>query len=285
MVLDLSLGLQIIELGLIMSFVGLGTFISSYLLHFNDLSIEGSFACGAAISVLMAKMGVAPYGQLLASLLAGCLVGLLTSTLHFKLGVNKIIAGLLSATAMFSINLKLVGPHALMPMGLSIFGATAWLGQHHKIITIAIISALVLLVVTKLLRSQIGLLLKASGDNQVFVRSLGKNAIYYQTLGLMLANALGALSGYLFTSFTGFFSITSSVGVLPIALAGIILSGMSATSVPYKIVVGSMLYQLTIIICIGMNMDPSWNRLITAVIVLALIIVQKTHAKTGGVSI
>lgn len=275
MLQELSLISQIIELGLIMSFVGLGTFISSQILHFKDLSIEGSFACGAAVSIFVAKMGVASGGQLLLGIIAGCMVGLLTSTLHFGLGVSKIISGLLSAGIAFSINLQLVGPHALMPSSLNLFAATAWLGSQHKLITLILINAAILAIIAYFLRSELGLLLRASGDNPAFVRSLGKNAIYFQAAGLILANGLAGLSGYLFTAFTGFFSITSSVGILPIALAGIILSGMRPTSIPFKIIIGSILYQLAITLCISLNINPGWNKLITAVIVLILIVAQK----------
>lgn len=278
MVQDLSFVSQILELGLIMSFVGLGTFISGSLLHFNDLSIEGSFACGAAVSIVVAKMGIGAGGQLLLSIAAGCLVGLLTSILHFRVGINKMIAGLLSAGIAFSINLKLVGPHALMPAGLSLFAGASWIGDHHKLIKLIVITGMVLAVIAYFLRSQLGLLLRASGDNPVFVRSLGKNAVMFQSAGLMLANGLAGLSGHLFTAFTGFFSITGSVGILPIALAGIILSGMAPTSTPFKIVIGSVLYQVAITMCISFNIDPGWNKLITAFIVLGLIVIQKTRA-------
>lgn len=278
---NVSIITQIIELGIIMSFVGLGTFISSQLLNFNDLSIEGSFSCGSAMSILAAKMGITASGQLFIALIAGSLVGLLTSIFHFKLGINKIIAGLLSTTAFFSINLKLAGPHALMPTKLNLFATTTWLGESHRIITLLCIGLITFIIITKFLRSEIGLLLRAAGDNPIFVKTLGKNAIAYQTLGLMLSNSLSALSGYMFTSFTGFFSITSNTGVLPIALAGIILSRMIPTSAPYKIIIGSILYQVAITCCISLNIDPCWNKLLTATIILALIISQKSDITAG----
>lgn len=278
MVQNLAIVSQIVELGLIMSFVGLGAFISGVLLHFNDLSIEGSFACGAAVSIVFAKMGVGASGQFVASLVAGAVVGLLTSVLHFRVGINKIIAGLLSAGIAFSINLKLVGPHALMPAGTSLFSGISFMGDHHKLIKLMVITAGLLFLIGYFLKSQLGLLLRASGDNPVFVRSLGKNAIGFQTAGLMLANGLAGVSGHLFTAFTGFFSITGSVGILPIALAGIILSGMSSSSTPFKIILGSVLYQLAITMCINLNIDPGWNKLVTAVIVLALILIQKAKS-------
>ncbi len=272
---------QVIELGIIMSFVSLGTFISSHLLDFNDLSIEGSFALGAATSVLLAQCNAPIIIQVLGSLAVGCLVGLLTSVLHFGFHINKIIAGLLTATAIFSINLKLVGPHALMPNGTSLFDITHVLGTHHKLIALLIIGTLGITLVSLFLKSEIGLIIRAAGDNPTCVQALGKNAAHYQSFGIMLSNALGALSGFLFTALTGFFSITGNVGILPIALASIILSNMSRKSRLFRIIIGSILYQFTITTCISLNIDPSWNKLITAGIILLLIAVRntRTHKK------
>jgi putative tryptophan/tyrosine transport system permease protein len=264
----------LIERGLIFSITVMAIYITSRIIKFDDLSIEGSFGLGGALMALLMMQHVSwPIAFILVTL-AGACAGLLTGLLHTRLQLNNLISGIVVTTALFSINLKIAGSNMLVSNRSTIFDLFFDLNLPKMVVLFPLVAGLLLLM-KWFLRTECGYLLYAVGDNPQMLVNLGKNPDTYICTALMIANGLTALSGALFVQYIGYFSIWSSVGVLIIGLAGLILAELLSATFGFNLIVGAILYQLIITATFECNIDPEWNKLITALLIVILIAVKK----------
>lgn len=264
----------IIERGLIFSVTVMAIYLTSRLIRFDDLSIEGSFGLGGA---LMASLLIQNIHWSIAFALvtfAGALSGLVTGLLHTKLKLNNLISGIVVTTGLFSINLKIAGSNMIISNKTTLFDLLPGMNNMKVIILLPLICALLLLI-KWFLRSECGYLFNAVGDNPQMLTNLGKNADTYTIAALMLANALTAFAGALFVQYVGYFSIWSSVGILIIGLAGLILSETLGRNFSFNLLIGAILYQAIIAATFEFNLDPEWNKLITAALIVIMITLKK----------
>jgi putative ABC transport system permease protein len=267
----------IIERGLIFSVSVMSIYLTSRIIKFDDLSLEGSFGLGSALTALLLVNYTIPC--LIAMpivIIAGALAGLATALLHTQLKLNNLISGIVVTTALFSINLKIAGSNMLLKTAPTLFdlipiSAIATM----KIIVLAPIIGALLLFLKWFLSTECGFLFTAVGDNPQMLTNLGKNPKLYTIATLMLANALTAFSGSLFVQYVGYFSIWSSVGILIIALAGLILSETVARGFGFSLLIGAILYQAIIAATFEFNVDPEWNKLITALLIIIMIALKR----------
>lgn len=255
--------IQIVQQGLIYSFVVMAVYLSSRVIKFDDLTTEGSFGLGSALTAILIVSGVSPWITLPLAMTAGALAGTVTGLLHTKLKMNNLISGLVVTTGLFSVCLKLAKANLPLPVHGSIFGPSLpiLLG----------LAAIIYLGLKVLLSSEIGLLLKATGSNPQMVTSLGKNVESYKIVGLAIANSITALAGALFVQWNGFFSITGNIGTLVIGLAGLILAEIIKPSFGLALIAGSILYQAIFAVTIEFELEPMWNNLIKATLIVILI--------------
>lgn len=263
--------LAVIMQGLIYSFVVMGVYLSSRVIRFDDLTTEGSFGLGGAITATLVVAGVSPWLALLVALCGGALAGTTTGLLHTRLHMNKLISGLVVTTALFSVCLKLAGSNVALPAGASIFPSPESTVPLASVCILCALVALCYLGIKRLLLSEVGLLLKTVGSNSQMLVSLGKSVTGYKIFGLALGNSLTALAGALFVQWNGYFSITGNVGTLVIGLAGLILATMIKPKFSYGLILGAILYQAIFALTIEFELEPIWNNLIKAVLIVLLI--------------
>jgi putative ABC transport system permease protein len=261
----------IIERGLIFALCIMSLYLTSRIIRFDDLSLEGSFGLGGAVMALLLSKNIPWYCALPIVIISGALAGLATGLLHTRLKLNNLISGIVVTTALFSINLKIAGSNMVISNKATLFTLLPTNLMHIKMIFLLPLACIILYSLRWLLRTECGFLFRAVGDNPQMLINLGKNPDNYIIAALMTSNALTAFSGALFVQYLGYFSIWASVGILIIALAGLILSENIGRTFGYNVIIGAIIYQAIIAATFEFNVDPEWNKLITALLIIFMI--------------
>lgn len=272
--------------GFIYALLTYGIFITYKLLDFPDLTVDGSFPLGAAVTAVMLLNGVNPYLTLLVAMAAGALAGLATGLIHVKLKVRDLLAGIITMTALFSINLQIAGSNLNIgrdidtiftaPPVMSLFGGLSLIDRKF-------IVALALVVVFKLIldlyfKTKNGMLLKATGDNAVLVTTLAQDKGKLKILGLAIANALVALAGAVVCHEQRGFSSTMGTGQMVFGLAAVIIGTtifrkLSFVKGTTAVLIGSVVYKCCIQLAISLGLPANLLKLITAALFLVILVV------------
>lgn len=269
-----------IEQSLIFAIMVLGVYISFRILNFPDMTVDGTFPLGAAISAKLLTLGVNPYLTLLVALVAGAAAGAVTGLIHVKLKVKDLLAGILVMTALYSVNLRVM-EKSNIPLFEedNIFNT-----EYSMMITIVVLILISKFLLDYLLKTKFGFALKALGDNENLIVSLGLNEEKYKIYGLMIANAFVAFSGAVLAQYQGFADVGMGTGIIVIGLASIIIGDtlfgkrrkLAGTTI---VIIGSILYRGVIAVTLSMGMDASDLKLITSVIVIVILWIQKQKDK------
>ena len=269
-----------IEQSLIFAIMLLGVYISFRILNFPDMTVDGTFPLGAAISAKLLTLGVNPYLTLLVALISGAAAGAITGLIHVKLKVKDLLAGILVMTALYSINLRVMGKSNIPLFEEdNIFNT-----EYSMMITIVVLILISKFLLDYLLKTKFGFALKALGDNENLIVSLGLNEEKYKIYGLMIANAFVAFSGAVLAQYQGFADVGMGTGIIVIGLASIIIGDtlfgkrrrLAGTTI---VIIGSILYRGVIAVTLSMGMDASDLKLITSVIVIVILWIQKQKDK------
>ena len=269
-----------IEQSLIFSIMVLGVYISFRILNFPDMTVDGTFPLGAAISAKLLTLGVNPYLTLLVALVAGAVAGAVTGLIHVKLKVKDLLAGILVMTALYSVNLRVMGKS-----NIPLFEEDNIFNTEYSImITIVVLILISKFLLDYLLKTKFGFALKALGDNENLIVSLGLNEEKYKIYGLMIANAFVAFSGAVLAQYQGFADVGMGTGIIVIGLASIIIGDtlfgkrrrLAGTTI---VIIGSILYRGVIAVTLSMGMDASDLKLITSVIVIVILWIQNQKDK------
>ena len=269
-----------IEQSLIFAIMVLGVYISFRILNFPDMTVDGTFPLGAAISAKLLTLGVNPYLTLLVALVAGAAAGAVTGLIHVKLKVKDLLAGILVMTALYSVNLRVMGKSNIPLFEEdNIFNT-----EYSMMITIVVLILISKFILDYLLKTKFGFALKALGDNENLIVSLGLNEEKYKIYGLMIANAFVAFSGAVLAQYQGFADVGMGTGIIVIGLASIIIGDtlfgkrrrFAGTTI---VIIGSILYRGVIAVTLSMGMDASDLKLITSVIVIIILWIQKQKDK------
>ena len=269
-----------IEQSLIFAIMVLGVYISFRILNFPDMTVDGTFPLGAAISAKLLTLGVNPYLTLLVALVAGAVAGAVTGLIHVKLKVKDLLAGILVMTALYSVNLRVMGKSNIPLFEEdNIFNT-----EYSMMITIVVLILISKFLLDYLLKTKFGFALKALGDNENLIVSLGLNEEKYKIYGLMIANAFVAFSGAVLAQYQGFADVGMGTGIIVIGLASIIIGDtlfgkrrrLAGTTI---VIIGSILYRGVIAVTLSMGMDASDLKLITSVIVIIIFWIQKQKDK------
>lgn len=269
-----------IEQSLIFAIMVLGVYISFRILNFPDMTVDGTFPLGAAISAKLLTLGVNPYLTLLVALISGAAAGAITGLIHVKLKVKDLLAGILVMTALYSINLRVMGKSNIPLFEEdNIFNT-----EYSMMITIVVLILISKFLLDYLLKTKFGFALKALGDNENLIVSLGLNEEKYKIYGLMIANAFVAFSGAVLAQYQGFADVGMGTGIIVIGLASIIIGDtlfgkrrrLAGTTI---VIIGSILYRGVIAVTLSMGMDASDLKLITSVIVIVILCIQKQKDK------
>lgn len=294
------------ESGVIYAIMALGVYLSFRILDFPDLTVDGSFVTGASVTAILIVQGVNPFVATLAAILAGFLAGSLTGLLHTKGKINPLLSGILMMIALYSINLRIMGKSnipllseetlfSLVSDGwktigidqgiqtvLSSIGLTSFIPKTWAIVIM--MSLLVLLLklgIDWFLKTEIGLSIRATGDNETMIRSFAANTDSLKIIGLGLSNALVAFSGALVAQYNGFSDVGMGIGMIVIGLASVIIGeavfgAKNIVRATLAVIGGSILYRIIVTLALRVDfLETGDMKMITAFIVICALIIPK----------
>lgn len=280
--------------GFIYALLSYGIYITYKILDFPDLTVDGSFPLGAAITAVLLVKGVNPFAALFAAILVGAAAGLVTGVIHVKFGVRDLLAGIITMTALFSINLQIAGSNLAVERAIdTIFTSgpiMAVMGGSSLMLRKFVMSLVVALVFKVILdwylRTKSGMLLRAVGDNSTLVTTLAKDKGVVKILGLVIANGLVALSGAMVCMEQRAFSSTMGTGQMVFGLAAVIIGTtlfrkMNFVKGTTAVLVGSVFYKACIQVAISLGLPANLMKLATAVLFL-LVLVLGNRQKGGA---
>jgi len=282
--MGISFLITALEQGLAFSVMALGVYMTFRILDFPDLSVDGSLPLGAAVSAKFIVAGINPFLSLIPALVAGGIAGAITGFLNTRFKIAPLLSGILTMTMLYSINLRIMGRPNIPLLGENtIFKTISDLGipsPWNNLIILIIIVILVKFILDLFLKTQIGFALRAAGDNPQMIRSMGVSTDTMKMIGVIIANSLVALSGALVTQYQGFADVGMGIGTIVAGLASVIvgevvLGEKSIFITTLSIIVGSILYRLSISIALYIGFAASDLKLLTAIIVIIFLSTPK----------
>lgn len=282
--------------GFIYALMSYGVYITYKILDFPDLTVDGCFPLGAAVTAVLLTRGMNPYLTIPIALLVGALAGFITGFIHVKLKVRDLLAGIITMTALFSINLQIAGSNLSIGREtptiftaaptMALFGGVSLL--YRKLIVFLILVVIFKIIIDLYFKTKSGLLLRAVGDNAALVTSMAKDKGSVKILGLVIANALVALSGCVVVQEQRAFSSTMGTGQVVFALATVIIGSTIFKKLSFVkgttcALVGSIIYKACIQIAITLGLPANLLKLITAVLFLIILVIGNSK-KVGGES-
>ena len=282
---------SILEQGLIYGILALGIYITYKILDFPDLTVDGSFPLGAAITAALLTRGMNPYITLVLSFLAGAVAGICTGLIHVKCKVRDLLSGIIMMTALWTINLYIAGT-ANVPLfsQKTIFNNDLMekiipdvLAPYATLIIVLVLALICKVLLDLYLNTKSGFLLRAVGDNDVLVVSLAKDKGNIKILGLAISNGLVALTGCIFAQEERVFEISMGTGAMVIGLASVIIGTsifrkMTLLHTTTAVLIGSVIYKACVAVALR-NFDPQAMKLVTAVLFLVVLIISMDRKK------
>ena len=286
-----ALAFNMLEQGFLFGFLGLGVLITFRFFRFPDLTAEGSYPLGGAVAGALLISGFNPFGATLAAALAGAAAGVVTAVIHTKLKINNIIAGIVVMTALYSVNLHVMG-RANIPLlqTPTVFGdVVAWLNQfgldlRENDYTTTLVALVLLIFAAALLvwffSTDLGLAVRATGQNEPMILSLGVDTDRTKMVGLALSNGFIAVSGALVAQNHGFADIGMGIGILVTGAAAVLIGEAifgDRTVLVWVVaaIVGVVIYRLLVAVALRVGLDPIDLRLVTAVLLLLALAVPR----------
>lgn len=280
-----------LEQGLAYALVAMGIVISFRILAFPDLTVDGSFALGGAVIARLIVEGVSPLLSILAALGCGFLAGCITGILNTRLKINSLLAGILMMTMLYSVNLRIMGRSNIQLLTVDTLLTPLENLEMSRFIPIIVFFFVVTfafkLLIDLFLHTQIGLAMRATGDNEQMIRTLGVNTDHMTVLGLGISNGLVALSGALVAQDQGFSDIGMGIGMIVSGLAAIIIGETligtrTVVRMTLAAVIGSVIYKMIISIGLRLGLAPTDLKMATGImVILALGIPALRKEKEG----
>lgn len=262
--------------GLLWATLGIGLFLTFRILDFPDMTVEGTFPLGAATAVTLISNGMNPGLASLIAAGAGALAGLVTGLIYTKGKVPILLAGILTMTAVYSINLRIMGQANRSLLGKGVLFSADFLDFLPKNFPTVVVGLVIIVVVTAataiFLQTELGQAFIVTGDNRAMARSLGVNTDNMTIMGLMISNGLIGLGGALVAQNNGFADVNMGIGIIVVALASIIIGEvvftdqMSLTDRLVTIVIGSVLYRFVLVIVLYLGFNANDLNLFSAVV-------------------
>lgn len=278
--------INVLEEGLIYGIMAMGVYITYKVLSFPDLTVDGSFPLGCCVTAIAIANGVNPIASLLLAFLSGCAAGLVTGLLHVKLRIADLLSGILVMTALWSINLVILGGKAVYPFYnmTTIFNnglvemLPAVLYKRRVLIVLAVVAFLVKIAMDLFFKTKAGLLLRAAGDNEQYITALAIDPGLMKILGLMLGNGLVALSGSVLAQQAESANVSCGTGMMVMSLAAVLI-GTNFFGILKKwlkpttmVLMGSVLYKACLVAAMQLGLPTNYLKLLMSILfVVALI--------------
>lgn len=291
----MSLVIGALTMGLIISLLSMGVWLSFRVLRFCDITVDGSITLGASICAVMLVGGWSPWVSTLTATLAGGLAGLVTGLLHTRFRIQELLSGILVMTALYSVNLRVMG-RSNVPLldvksladpiasflthttkqvdSILVFGWPVPIRDLAMLITVLLVTVIVALLIRWFMLTHIGTAMRATGENAQMVRAQGVNDQTMLVCGLVFANALVGMAGALLAQYQGFADVQMGIGMMVWGLASVIIGealvGHASPGLALcGAIMGTILFRLLVAIALRWGLDPNDLKLVTAVFVLA----------------
>ena len=293
----MSLVIGAFTIGLILSLLSIGVWISFRVLRYTDITVDGSITLGASVTAILLVHGVSPWTATLAATLAAGLAGWVTGTLHTRFKIQELLSGILVMTALYSINLRVMGRSNVPLMNtknisdpavriltrmaggdsLLIAGWRVPVPDLAMLLTVMLIVIVTAVLIQRFLLTHLGTALRATGENPQMVRAQGINNQSMQVFGLFCANALVGLSGALLAQYQGFADVQMGIGMIVWGLASIIIGEALTGRITPGLalcgtIMGTILFRLLIAIALRWGLNPNDLKLVTALFVFAALV-------------
>jgi putative tryptophan/tyrosine transport system permease protein len=276
--------------GLCFSALALGIYISMKIFNIPDITTDGSYTLGAVVTAILIKQNEPTYVTLILVMVAGGLAGALTGIIHTKLKINALLAGILVMTALYSVNISLMGTSNLPLINVSTLFTLVNISadlNHNTFWILSIFVIIITLIIGYLLKTDFGVAMRATGNSESMIRSLGVNTDRMKIIGLALANALTAVSGYLISQFQGFTDISMGIGVVIIGLGSVIIAEtlinwFKITSIWLSLVLvlsGAVIFQIVLAVTLDIGVNPNLLKAVTAAFVLLIVSLPRLSFK------
>ena len=272
--------ISVVTQSLILAIMAIGVYITFKILDFPDMTADGSYTMGAAISAAALAGGLNPLIGVLLAVVGGALAGMVTGLLHIKVKISNLLSGILTMGMLYSINLRIMGKS-----NIPLFTFPNLFKGDIPPVVIALIFVLIAKILLDLfLKTGLGYTLKGVGDNEQMIKSLGINIGNIKILGLMISNALISLSGALMAQFQGFADVTMGIGTLVLGIASIIIGltlfkKVRAVKATTAILIGAFIYQFTIYFALNLGMLSTDLKLISSLVIVAFLAVGNLQLK------
>lgn len=287
--------------GLIWGIMAIGVYVTYRILDVADLTVDGSFATGGVVAVILILNGWNLWLAMLMAFIAGLLAGAITGLLHTLMGIPAILSGILSQLALYSINLKMLGKAnmAVNVNQVDLLVSLRWVKElafHNPLITVTIVIVLLIAILYWFFGREIGCGIRATGANINMARAQGINTNFNKVIGIMLSNGLVAFSGAFLTQYQGFADIKMGQGAIVIGLAAVII-GEAIFSKIFKnfalrlvsVVLGAIIYYIVVQAVITLGFDANLLKLLSAAVVAIFLAIpywkksyKETHMLKGG---
>ena len=271
-----------LEQSFIFAIMVLGVYLSYKILDFPDMTVDGSFPLGGAVASAILIKGENPILALVVATICGAIAGLITGMIHVKLKVTNLLAGIIVMTGLYSVNLRIMGKSNIPLFSVKhLFN-----GNMIPIVTLVILLILAKITIDYLLKTKFGFALKALGDNETLVISLGIDEKKLKIYGLMIANSFVALSGAILAQYQGFADVGMGTGTIITGLASIIIGEAifkkrSFISMSMTVILGTIIYRTIIAMSLKLGMNASDLKLITSILVAGIIFLKEKKSLLG----
>ncbi len=275
-----------IMLGLCLSSMSLGIFISMKIFNIPDITTDGSYTLGAVITAILFIAHWPAMVMIPVVLIAGAIAGSLTAIIHTRLKIDALLAGILVMTGLYSVNLIVLGRSNVPLLNVSTLFSSIQLftnPTYNDILAALVFIGIITSIVTYILKTDFGIAMRATGDSATMTRALGINNNKMKIIGLAIANSLTALSGYLVAQYQNFTDINMGIGIVITGLGSVLIGDalikwLNIRSILWQLIVilcGSIIFQLVLAVTISLGVDPNWLKLITAVFVLLIVSIPR----------
>lgn len=270
-----------LEQGLMYAIMVLGVYLTYRILNYADLSVDGSFTTGAAIAATLIVHGYNPWLATFVAFIGGCLAGVFTGVLHTKFKITPLLSGILTMTALYSVNLRIMGQPNISLLGvrtiMTDFSELPYV-QDNAVLVLALLTVVIVgYIVYRFLLTEVGLALRATGDNELMIRSQGVNTDVMKILGLALSNGLVAFAGSYVAQNQQFADASMGIGMIIAGLASVIIGEVLIGSstigrTVIAVICGGVIYRIIIAIVLQLGLAPTDLKLITALIVIIALV-------------
>ena len=285
--------LTALQMALCLGPMAMGIFISMKVFNIPDITTDGSYTLGATVTAVLLTASTPVWIALPISIMAGALAGTFTGLIHTKLGIDALLSGILVMTAMYSVNLMILGRSNIPLIDIdSIFNKLPFspVEQYNQLLVALLFVAVLLSLIIYLLRTDFGIAMRATGNNPIMTKAMGVNNDRIKIIGLAMSNGLTATSGFLVAQYQGFTDINMGIGIVITGLGSVLIADAIKNWTGIRkigkqimlVVIGCILFQAVLAFTLSIGIDPNLLKMVTALFVLFIVAlprISKSFAK------